>query len=156
MRALHGRAGGRVGLQQCSRAATLTAESCSGGMSGLGNWHYTRFPPHPNRAIYFFLGDSTARVTRLLLPTGARMGQVSSTQTAGRNARQGQAGQGGLLLLLLRPPGWGPFRAGGGRSCVYAMRCGARAGIEAIFRAACGRGYSRTWTQRILGRYADD
>lgn len=32
-----------------------------------------------------------------------------------------------------------------------AMRCGARAGIEAIFRAACGRGYSRTWTQRIFG-----
>lgn len=44
-----------------------------------------------------------------------------------RKARTSRAGQGGLLLLLLRPPGWGPFRAGGGRSCLYAMRCGARA-----------------------------
>lgn len=67
-----------------------------------------------------------------------------------------QAAQAGLFFCCARP-GWD-------RSCwqrsvgVDAERCGARSkqGIEAIFRAACGRAYSRTWTQRILGRYADD
>lgn len=68
---------GRVGLQQGSNDLQSRVLVCR-----AGQLHYTRFPPHPNRAIYFFLWDSTARVTRLLLPTGARMGQVSSTQTA--------------------------------------------------------------------------
>lgn len=58
-------------------------------------------------------------------------------------------------LLWLRPPTARSDSGRSGRRGCDAMRSKEQ-GIEAIFRAACGRAYSRTWTQRILGRYADD
>lgn len=144
--------GGRVGLQQGSndlQSRVLVRRA--------GQLHYTRFPPHPNRAIYFFLWDSTARVTRLLLPTGARMGQVSSTQTAGRNARSRSRASRAAAAAAAAPARVGTLSGWRAVGAVF-TRCDAMRskGIEAIFRAACGRGYSRTWTQRILGRYAED
>lgn len=147
VRALHGRARGPAAGQQ------RLAESCS-SVSGWAVALYT-IPTHPNRAIYFFLWDSTARVTRLpgySSPPAHGWGRFHQ-QPRLRAATQGKDKQGCCCCCCARPGG-DPL---GLAAVVLCLRDAMRSkGIEAIFRAACGRGYSRTWTQRILGRYADD
>lgn len=130
VRALHGRAGGRVGLQQCSRAATTAVQSrvlvvCRGW--AIGTIH--DFPPIRTGQSISSCGTPPRGLPGYSSPPAHGWGRFHQPRL--RAATQGkdkQAGRlAGLLLLLLRPPGWGPFRAGGGRCCVYAMRCGARA-----------------------------
>lgn len=127
MRALHGRAGGRVGLQQCSRAATTDCSVVFWWYVGAGQLAlYTISPPSEPGNLFHLVG--LHRAGYQVTPPHRRTdgaGFINPDCGPQRKARTSRLA--GLLLLLLRPPGWGPFQAGGGRSCVYAMRCGARA-----------------------------
>lgn len=152
--------GGRAGAWACSssRAAGQQRLQCRVvfgwyvRLAWLGNWHYTRFPPHPNRAIYFFLWDSPPRgLPGYSSPPAHGWGRFHQPRL--RAATQGQGRASRAVAAAAAPARVGTL-SGWRRSVLClrdAMRCGARAGIEAIFRAACGRGYSRTWTQRIFG-----
>lgn len=125
--------------------------------------HYTtwyglhEFPIRTGQSISFPLVDSLHRAGYQVTPPHRRTDGARFIQPRLRAARKARAGWAGLAAMLRPRPG-GTLCTGWRRSGFYAMRwCGAeQKGIEAIFRAACGRVYSRSWTQRILGRYADD
>lgn len=142
----------------CSRAATLQ-QSRVLLTAGHMRCCTIRDSPHPNRAIYsfFFCGLlHRGGLPGYSSPPAHGWGTFHQTQAAGRS--QGRAGLGccPCCPCCARPGGTCSGWAGGGR-VLRDAGCGAeQEGIEAIFRAACGRVYSRSWTQRILGRYADD
>jgi hypothetical protein len=157
----HSRGGGA--RHRCTRIAWLLQQgSGRRGPCQLSNLakasyaasHPKKPPSEPGNSSILF---STARVACYSpTPTGARMG------TCGPHARKQASGLLLLLLLLRQPARGGPHGLAvsvclsvGSTRCMRCMRCGSQ-GIEAIFRPACGRAYSRTWTQQILGRYADD
>lgn len=139
-----------MALQQGSRAAA--AESCLVVAAG---WEYTmqKFPIRTGQSISFFLWTPPPRGFPGNSPPPARTdGAGFINPDCGPQLQAPQAGAG--FAAPARPPSVGRQRSVGGS---MRLRSGARTkGIEAIFRAACGRAYSRTWTQRILGRYADD
>lgn len=159
--ALHGSAAGRQG----GRAAGQQQRVVSVVQLGQGVLHTalhgllcTTSSPSPIRTGQFHLYCSPPRGLLVApVPTGARMGQVSSARNLRAARKEGNQSRATIVVYcLLRPAGVG--RAGWQAVCrvdamMHAMRI---QGIEAIFRPACGRAYSRTWTQRILGRYADD
>lgn len=118
--------------------------------------------PRPNRTgqlipceLVMFSTRAGCQVTPPVLPPppggrtdGAGFIHQSTNPGCGPHANQGARAPVGTLRA---GPGLGWRSAGR----VDAVRSRAR-GIEAIFRSACGHGYSRNAVQRILGRYADD
>lgn len=123
VRALHGM-GGRARGPAAAGQQRL-AESCSGVSGWAVAFHYTRFPIRTGQSISS-CGTPPRGLPGYSSPPAHGWGRFHQPRL--RAATQGKEGQAGLLLLLLRPPARVGTLSGWRRSsCVYAMRCGARA-----------------------------
>lgn len=106
-----------MALQQGSRAAGQRQQSRVLLSQRAGNTPCRNSPSEPGNLFLFFCGLLHRAGSQVTPPhRRARMGQVSSTQTAGRNCKHRKQG----LALLRQParPRWdGSGRSGGRRGC---------------------------------------
>lgn len=152
---------------RCTRIAGLLQQGSSRRgsclLSNLAKASYTALhyqeSPHPNRAIpsILFSTSTGCFVTPRGSPPRQRTDGAGFTSENWRAALKEPWKASKQGCCCCARSGWA---ARAGRlsisrvDAMHAMRI--QQDIEAIFRPACGRAYSRTWTQRILGRYADD